>query len=96
MESPNPTGKPKRILEIDAAIRKAEGPKQVCAVLKAMRLAALNGDAMAAKIYLERVLGAVPKPPADDSESSPPTVLNVYVTDKPDLPRPVTPETTTT
>lgn len=49
----------RRVARIRAEILRKEDPSDVHAVIAAMRSKALEGDATAAKVYLDRVMGPV-------------------------------------
>lgn len=49
----------RRVARIRAELLRNEKPSDVLAVIDAMRKQAINGDATAAKVYLDRVMGPV-------------------------------------
>lgn len=60
--SGNPMGRPKKLLELELAIRDKHCPAHVLQVLEKLRLAAMRGDIAAAKLFLDRVMGPVRLP----------------------------------
>lgn len=49
----------RRVARLRSEILRSETPEDVAAVIAAMRAKAMGGDAVAAKVYLDRVLGPV-------------------------------------
>jgi hypothetical protein len=79
--SPNPSGRPRRLRELEHAILEAETPAKVKKVVRAMRAMALSGDPKAApaaaKVYFG-VLGLNGKVPQDFAnilDGAPPEVV---------------------
>lgn len=61
--SGNPGGRPRTIAAIEEQIRELHGPRAL-AVLDKMGKLAMRGSVPAARVYLDRVLGAVRRPDA--------------------------------
>jgi hypothetical protein len=57
--SPNPGGRSKRALGLEAALREAHDVPKVLAVVEKLHKLALAGDVQAARTYLDRVMGPV-------------------------------------
>ena len=111
--SPNPGGKPKKLVEIERMLdeehRSVENMREVFARLKALSMGekvfikddegeiqiSLKADAHFMKLYLERIMGAVPKPPEDEKDTKI-GELHVHITEQAPLPMPVGENTTTT
>ena len=55
--SGNPGGRPKRLLDLEAALQEAHDAPRVLEVIDMLRERALRGDVQAAKAYLDRVVG---------------------------------------
>lgn len=57
--SGNPGGRPRRLLDLEAALQEAHDASTVLAVIEKLRAMALRGNVQAAKVYLDRVAGPI-------------------------------------
>ena len=57
--SGNPGGRPRRLLNLEAALVEAHDTPRVLEVVDKLREMALGGDVQAARVYLDRVAGPV-------------------------------------